>query len=174
MQQEDLFVAEPVIDMAQYRSRSTTSDEDAIIAEALRILEERLQDRRDKSGVLLSAPWMAKDFIKLKLAEREREVFAALFLDVHCRLIAYEEMFFGTVHSAPVHPREIVKRALELNAVTVIVAHNHPSGITLPSRADEEMTERIKQALKAVEIKLLDHFVVGEGKPFSFAGSGRL
>lgn len=95
-----------------------------------------------------------------------------MFMDTRHRLIAFEEMFFGSVDGAEVHPREVVKRALQLNAAAVICAHNHPSGNPDPSAADRAVTARLKQALALVDIRLLDHFVIGEGPPSSLASKG--
>ena len=119
-------------------------------------------NRRFRRGVALRSALDSKDLFRRKLALREQEVFAALFLDNKHRVIEYEELFFGTVDSASVHPRIIVQRALQLNAAAVIVAHNHPSGEPEPSRADETITLRIKEALALVDIRLLDHIVVGD------------
>jgi len=98
--------------------------------------------------------------LSLKLSGQEREVFAVLFLTTKHRLIGYEELFYGTIDGASVYPREVVKRALTLNAAAVIIAHNHPSGDATPSQADKKITIRLKDALALVDIRLLDHFVV--------------
>lgn len=96
------------------------------------------------------------------LARREQEVFSCLFLDNKHRVLAYEELFFGTIDSSAVHPREVVKRALFHNAAAAIVAHNHPSGVAEPSRADEAITLRLKDALALIDVRLIDHIIVGE------------
>ncbi|HEY5972737.1 MAG TPA: JAB domain-containing protein, partial [Pseudoxanthomonas sp.] len=106
------------------------------------------------------------------LRAREHEVFAALFLDTRHRALGFEELFRGTVDGAEVHPREIVRRALSHNAAAVIVGHNHPSGCAEPSSADRAITARLKQALSLVDVRLLDHFVVGDGPPVSLASRG--
>jgi DNA repair protein RadC len=111
-------------------------------------------------------------FLRLRLAGREREVFAALFLDSQHRLIEYRELFLGTLDSATVHPREVLRYALELNAAAVILAHNHPSGVAEPSRADIALTERLRSVLALVDIRLLDHLVVVPGLAVSFAERG--
>lgn len=144
-------------------------DEDAVIDSACAILERRLS--RD-SVEALPSPVEAGKYAKLKLQGHQREVFAALFMDTRHRLIAFEELFYGTVDGAEIHPREVVKRALALNAVAVICAHNHPSGNAEPSAADRAVTARLKQALALVDIRLLDHFVIGEGPPVSMAARG--
>ena len=119
-------------------------------------------NRRFRRGASIVSALNSKDLFRQKLALREQEVFAALFLDNKHRVIAYEELFFGTIDSASVHPRIIVQRALQLNAAAVIVAHNHPSGEPQPSREDEKITLRIKEALALVDVQLLDHLVVGD------------
>jgi DNA repair protein RadC len=156
--------------VASYAAMTYDTD-DAIIAQALSILEKRLVARREDSAVL-SNPEEAGRFIQLRSAASEREVFCALFLDNRHRMLAYEELFFGTVDSAEVHPREVVKAALRHNAGAVILGHNHPSGDATPSAADRALTVRIKQALELVGVRLLDHFVVGEGAPVSMASRG--
>ena len=103
---------------------------------------------------------------------REQEVFAALFLDNKNRVIIYEELFYGTIDSASVYPRIVAQKALQYNAAAVIVAHNHPSGVAEPSRGDESITLRLKEALALVEVQLLDHIVVGDGKCVSLAERG--
>lgn len=120
-------------------------------------------------------PRAVRDFLDLQLAEREQEVFCVLFLDCRHRLITYEEMFQGTLNSAAVYPREVVKRALALNAGAVILSHNHPSGDVSPSDADRRITTRLVEALELVECRVLDHFIfAGDGSqaPFSFAENG--
>jgi len=114
------------------------------------------------------------NFLKLKLAEKEHEVFSIMFLDNRHQLIKYEEMFRGTIDGASVYPREVVKRALQLNAAALIVAHNHPSGIPEPSMADERITIRLKDACGLVEIRLLDHIIVGGMDTVSLAEKGIL
>lgn len=113
-----------------------------------------------------------RTYLKLELRDQNREIFHALFLDGRHRLICAESLFFGTINSATVHVREVVKRGLELNAAALIIAHNHPSGVAEPSQADIRLTERLKEALALVDIRLLDHFVVGDGEPLSLAERG--
>ena len=111
----------------------------------------------------------------LHLAELEHEAFAALFLNAQNRLIEYRELFRGTLTQTSVYPREVVKAALRLNADAVIFAHNHPSGLSEPSHADEVLTGSLKSALAVVDIKVLDHFIIaGRGEPLSFAERGLL
>ena len=143
---------------------------DAVIAHALRIMESRLQCR----DVALTSPQAVRDYLRLCLADREHEVFVALFLDSQNRLIAAEELFRGTLTQTSVYPREVVKAALKYNAAAVIFAHNHPSGVAEPSRADEMLTQALKQALALVDCRTLDHIVVAGEKTTSFAERGLL
>ncbi len=123
-------------------------------------------------GEALTDPLAAGRYFSQRLRGYQHEVFAALFLDTRHRALAFEELFRGTVDGAEVHPREVVRRALAHNAVAVIVGHNHPSGSAEPSAADRAVTTRLKQALGLVDIRLLDHFVVGDGSPVSLAARG--
>ena len=122
----------------------------------------------------ISHPSQAKDFIHAKLRDYPHEVFACLFLDNRHRVLRYEELFRGTIDGASVHPREVVKTALRHNAAAVILAHNHPSGVAEPSAADRYITERLKSALLLVDIRVLDHLVVGDTDCVSFAERGWL
>lgn len=144
--------------------------EDAAIRRALRIMESRLTYR----DVALSSPQAVRDYLRLRIADRQWEVFVVLFLDAQNRLIAAEEMFRGTLTQTSVYPREIVKAVLKHNAAAVIFAHNHPSGIAEPSRADELLTQALRQALALVECKTLDHLVVAGNQTTSFAERGLL
>jgi len=123
-------------------------------------------------GDALTDPQAAGRYFSQRLRGLPHEVFAALFLDTRHRAIAFEELFRGTVDGAEVHPREVVRRALAHNATALIVGHNHPSGNGEPSAADRAITARLKQALALVEIRLLDHFIVGDGAPVSLAARG--
>ncbi len=125
-------------------------------------------------GEAITDPAITRRFLKSKLSRHQREVFACMFLDNQHRLIAYEELFFGTIDGASVHPREVVKRALETNAAAVIFAHNHPSGIAEPSQADQRITDRLKSSLMLVDVRVLDHMIVGEAEVLSFAERGLL
>ncbi|MBT7953073.1 MAG: DNA repair protein RadC [Gammaproteobacteria bacterium] len=133
-----------------------------------------LLSRRFRRGTVLSSPSMSRDYLQSRLAAYEHEVFAALFLDNRHRVISFEEMFKGTIDGATVHPREVVKAALEHNAAAVIFAHNHPSGVAEPSRADQNITQRLKEALTMVDIRVLDHFIIGSDEVVSFAERGLL
>ena len=137
-------------------------------------LSRRLLHAELERGVALTDPDAAGRYFAQRLRDRPQEVFAALFLDTRHRVIAFEEMFHGTLEGAEVHPREVVRRAIAHNAAAVIVAHNHPSGNPEPSAADRAVTARLKQALALVDLRLLDHFVIGDGPPVSLAARGWL
>ena len=126
------------------------------------------------SRPLFDSPGKVKEYLQLQLGGREHEVFAVLFVDAQSRLLRLEEMFRGTLTQTSVYPREVVKRALEVGAAAVILAHNHPSGAAEPSRADEFRTPTLKTALALVDVRVLDHLVVGEGQAVSFAERGLL
>jgi DNA repair protein RadC len=121
----------------------------------------------------LSSPEAVRRYLRLLLEHRPVEVFTGLFLDAQNRLIAAQELFSGTLTQTSVYPREVVRHALRHNAASVIFAHNHPSGVAEPSRADESLTQALKQALALVDVRVLDHFVVGHGGMLSFAERGR-
>lgn len=123
-------------------------------------------------GQALTDPGAVGRYFAQRLRAHPCEVFAALFLDTRHRALAFEELFRGSVDGAEVHPREVVRRALVHNAAAVIVGHNHPSGSAEPSAADRAVTARLKQALALVDIRLLDHFVIGDGAPMSLAAHG--
>lgn len=120
----------------------------------------------------LASPDAVKDYLRLKLAPKDHEVFAVLFLDAQHRVIEFEEMFRGTLTQTSVYPRELVKAALMHNCAAVILAHNHPSGTATPSRADELLTHTLKQALALNDVYVLDHFVVTTGETLSMAERG--
>lgn len=138
---------------------------DKTILKALAILERRMR----QPGPNLGSPRTVRDYLTLQLAEHEREVFMVLFLDAQNRVLAAEAMFHGTLTQASVHPREVVRRALHHNAASIILAHNHPSGVAEPSKADRWLTEHLKQALALVEVRVLDHFIVAGKNTLSFA-----
>ena len=123
-------------------------------------------------GEALSDPHAAGRYFAQRLRGQPQEVFACLFLDARHRALAFEELFHGTVDGAEVHPREVVRRALAHNAAAVIAGHNHPSGNPEPSAADRAVTARLKQSLALVDVRLLDHFVIGDGAPVSMAARG--
>ncbi|EPX3986105.1 RadC family protein [Vibrio cholerae] len=125
-----------------------------------------------KRGEALTSPQQTKLYLSSILRDRQREAFYILFLDNQHRVIRDEILFEGTIDAASVYPREVVKRALHHNAAAVILAHNHPSGVAEPSQADRRITDRLRDALGLVEIRVLDHFVVGDGEVVSFAERG--
>ena len=145
-------------------------------ATADQILEAARQviDQKIPRGALFTSPELVKDYLRTKLAGFEHEVFAALFLDTKHRLIEYIELFRGTIDSASVYPREVVKAALRVNAAAAVFSHNHPSGNPEPSHADKVLTQRLREALAIVEIRTLDHIVVGSEGTVSFAEQGLL
>jgi DNA repair protein RadC len=155
------FCAEPGLGPARF----------AEMQAAIEISRRQLSDPL-KAGPSLSSPRATRDFLVAKLRDLEHEVFCCLYLDKRHRLIHFEELFRGTIDGASVHPREIVKLALQRNAAAIIIAHNHPSGIAEPSQADELITQRVKEALGLVDIRLLDHIVVGDGVSVSLAERG--
>lgn len=144
-----------------------TPEELDIIAQA-----DALLAREVSRGLRMSDPKECSRYIDGLMRGRDRETFAALFLDVRHRVIAFEEMFHGSIDGCEVHPGIVVKRALANNAAAVIFTHNHPSGDSTPSAADRAVTTRLKQALALVDIRCLDHFIVGDGAPRSMAALG--
>jgi DNA repair protein RadC len=141
----------------------------AVLEVARRCLAEEL-----KTGPALATPASVRDYLRLAVGAREHEVFLCLWLDSQHRVIECEELFRGTLGQTSVYPREIVKAALRRNAAAVIFAHNHPSGVAQPSRADELLTRNLKEALALVEVRVLDHFVVAGNQCLSFAERGLL
>ncbi|HIA07672.1 MAG TPA: JAB domain-containing protein [Chromatiaceae bacterium] len=123
-------------------------------------------------GDALSDPDTAARFVRASLANQRHEVFAAGFMDSRNRLIKFEILFHGTIDRATVHPRRLVEKALQHNAAAVLVAHNHPSGVAEPSQSDRDLTQRLQRALELIDVRLLDHFVVGDGETVSFAQRG--
>ena len=145
-------------------------------AEADEVLQaaQRLLERRLPGSEVMTSPKLVRDYLRVKLGALEHEVFAVVMLDAQHRLIAYVEMFRGTVSQTSVYPREVVKEALARNAAAVILAHNHPSGVAEPSRADEYLTQTLKTALALVDTRVLDHMIVAGGTVLSFAERGLL
>ncbi|MDB5972898.1 MAG: repair protein RadC [Hydrocarboniphaga sp.] len=139
----------------------------AVLEMGRRHLGEAIRQRE-----ALNDPATVRRFLQARLRDRDREVFAALFLDTQHRLLAYEELSVGTLDGASVYPREVVKAALKCSAAAVIFAHNHPSGVAEPSAADRLLTERLQAALRLIDVRVLDHFVVGDASPVSFAERG--
>ncbi|MEA2093322.1 MAG: DNA repair protein RadC [Pseudomonadota bacterium] len=141
----------------------------AVLEMGRRHLQEQLQRE-----ATLDNPDVTRNFLISRLRHHQHEVFACLFLDNRHRIITFEELFHGTIDGASVHPREVVKRALQHNAAAVILAHNHPSGIAEPSRADVQITRRLVEALALLDIRVLDHLIIGDGEGVSLAERGQL
>lgn len=137
-------------------------------------LAMKLLSIKHRAGKTLSSPAETRDFLRLRLAEYRNEVFGCLFLDNRHRIIAVRELFHGTIDGASVHPRVVVQHAMEVNAAAMVFFHNHPSGVAEPSRADEMLTRRLKEALALVDVRVLDHFVVSADESVSFAERGLL
>ena len=138
---------------------------------ALELGRRYLAQKLEREGPLTS-PKQAADFLTHQLRDRPREVFAIVYLDNRHHVLLYDELFFGTLNGATVHPREVVKSALRHNAAAVIIAHNHPSGVAEPSQADATLTIKLKEALNLVEVRLLDHLVIGDGEFVSMSDRG--
>lgn len=141
----------------------------AVLEMMRRALGETLIERP-----MFDSPTAVRDYLRLTIGNRPHEVFLALFLDAQHRLLATEELFRGTLAQTSVYPREVVKRALEINAAAVVFAHNHPSGTAEPSRADEMLTAALKAALDLVDIRTLDHFIVAGSRVYAFTEHGKL
>lgn len=144
-------------------------EQQMLVTMALSVMEHRYQP-----GAFMGSPVETKAYLRLRLAERQAEVFACLFLDTRNRVICFEEMFYGTIDGGSVFPRVVVQRALEVNAAGVVLAHNHPSGEPEPSGEDIALTQRLKEALGLVDIRILDHIVTGAVSAVSFAERGML
>lgn len=140
---------------------------------ATQVLEKAAEiiNARYSRGTAFNSAETAKDYLGWKLGGHEREVFSVVLLDSQHRLIEYKELFYGTIDAAPVYPREIVKLVLEVNAAACILAHNHPSGCPEPSSADKNITERVKNVLAMIDVKVLDHIIVGD-RAISFSERG--
>jgi DNA repair protein RadC len=144
--------------------------EDQLIQEAITILEQRIF----RADPCINNPKDIKDYLRLKLTNEVREVFSCVFLDSKHRVIAYEPLFFGTIDTVSTHPRVILQRALELHSAAVIMAHNHPSGNVDPSECDRRLTKLLRDLLSKIDVRLLDHFIIGKDEPYSFAENGLL
>jgi len=145
------------------------SEQASIVKLALSVLWERYSP-----GELLTSTDATRDFLRLLLSERKNEVFGTIFLDNRHRILCVDELFQGTLDGASVHPRVVLQKVLECNAAAVVFYHNHPSGIAEPSIADKKITQRLKEALSLVDVRVLDHIVVGSEGTVSFAESGIL
>ena len=163
--QIDLFKDDP--DSFKKCASELSAREKKTIQDALAILESTLRT----PGTALTSPQLVADYLKLNIAMRPHEVFVVLFLDNQHRVIETKELFRGTIDAASVYPREVVKEALQLNAAAVILAH-HPSGIAEPSTADREITQKIRDAMGLMDIRVLDHFIIGGNSHMSFAEMG--
>lgn len=141
----------------------------AVLEMSKRHLAERLQ-----KGSVMDNPQTVKDYLCAQLRNEPHEIFGCLFLDSRCQVIGYENLFYGSVNESTVYPRQIIKRCLHFNAAAVILTHNHPSGSTEPSHNDKLLTEAIANALSYIDVKVLDHLVIGEGEPYSMAERGML
>ena len=145
-------------------------NEDWIVQQAIVLLERRVF----KAGPRLERPAAVRDYLRLKLVAEPNEIFVVVFMNSMHDVLAVEPMFHGTINATSVYPRVVLQRALQLNAAAVIFAHQHPSGTTEPSNADRLLTEQLKTALALIDVRVLDHFVIGQGTPYSFAESGLL
>jgi DNA repair protein RadC len=153
---------------AGIRVTDLTADEaDSVIALALSVLA-----RKHRRGATLTSPEATRSYLRLEIGERHNELFGVLFLDNRHRVIAKEELFYGTIDGASVHPRVVVARALALNAAAVMFFHNHPSGVAEPSQSDIRITARLKDALSLVDVRVLDHFIVSTEESVSLAERG--
>ncbi|MCF4995582.1 DNA repair protein RadC [Pseudomonas syringae] len=139
----------------------------AVLEMGRRHLAERLRQRP-----ALENPQAVRDYLKSMLRHEPHEVFGCLFLDSKHQVLTFEALFRGSIDNTSVHPREVVKRCLANNAAAVILCHNHPSGNTDPSQADRVLTKRLQQALEMIDVRVLDHFIIGDGEPFSMAEYG--
>ncbi len=169
IQYDEPQLKHPLLQRDTQPAERDESEQNAIIDLALDILAAR-----HAPGSCLCSPADTTAYLRIKLADYKNEVFCAIFLDNRNRVLTFEEMFQGTLDGASVYPRVVVQRALEFNAAAVIFAHNHPSGVAEPSSADEQITRRLKDALALVDVRVLDHIVVGITATTSFAESGLL
>ena len=148
----------------------SVQNQDWIVQQAIVLLERRVF----KAGPRLERPAAVRDYLRLKLVAEPNEIFVVVFMNSMHDVLAVEPMFHGTINATSVYPRVVLQRALQLNAAAVIFAHQHPSGTTEPSNADRLLTEQLKTALALIDVRVLDHFVIGQGAPYSFAESGLL
>ncbi len=139
----------------------------AVLEMGRRHLAERMRKKP-----ALESPQVVRDYLKSMLRHEPHEVFGCLFLDSKHQVLTFEALFRGSIDNTSVHPREVVKRALTNNAAAVILCHNHPSGNSDPSQADRQLTKRLQKALELIDVRVLDHFIVGEGEPLSMAECG--
>jgi DNA repair protein RadC len=140
--------------------------------QAAQEMSRRHLAERAREKTTLESPFAVRDYLKSMLRHEPHEVFGCLFLNSKHQVLTFEALFRGSIDSASVHPRQVVKRALAHNAAAVILCHNHPSGNTEPSQADRALTERLQEALELIDVRVLDHFIVGDGEPLSMAECG--
>lgn len=152
------------------RRAELSAEDQHRVAEAIKCLEAIYNVK----GAVISSPQQAQDYLKLKLYGLPYEVFACILLDNRHRVIRYEELFRGTIDGASIHPREVLRLVMATNAAAVILAHNHPSGNAEPSQSDIRVTQRLKDALALVEVRVLDHHIIGDGEGVSLAERGLL
>ena len=148
---------------------SNIAEENELITKAVAVLSRRMREKNH-----LDCPASVRDYLRLSLSGRGHEVFVVMLLDAQNRVLHFEELFRGTLTQTSVYPREVVKLALSTNAASVILCHNHPSGVCEPSRSDELLTQTLKSALALVDVRVLDHFVVAGDASISFAERGLL
>ena len=160
MSTTNLIGSQPLSTQRAIRIDRRCADEDVIIRQAMAILERRM--RRSEATTAITSPETARRYLQLRLGRLEHEVFGMLWLDNKHRTLAIEELFRGTIDGASIHPREVVKSGLRANAAAAVAFHNHPSGDSTPSQADRQMTIRLKASLALVDIRLIDHIVIGE------------
>ena len=163
----DLFADALLVREVDGQYRPARAEE--VLSHARRVLAHRV-----RRGAAMTSPQAVKDYLRLEIGTLEHEVFCLLLLDAQHRILAFKPMFRGTVTQTSVYPREVVKEALSLNAAAVILAHDHPSGSAQPSRADEFLTQTLKAALALVDVRVLDHLIVGGAGVVSFAELGLL
>lgn len=158
-------------DAVVYMSTAQAGDDDQIVTQAMDILSRRLAAR---DADVLGSPGMVKSYLRLRVGQLGHEVFGMLLLDNQHRVLSCEELFRGTIDGCSVYPREVIKSVLDHNAAAVILYHNHPSGVVDPSRADQALTRKLKDALEVIEVRVLDHIIVSAYDSYSFAEGGIL
>jgi DNA repair protein RadC len=158
--------------LSDKRTSAYPVEQEQLIQSALRCLEERIKDR----SKLLSNPFDVNAYLRLQLGRELNEIFGVIFLNSTHRMIAFEKLFFGTINATTIYPRVVVQRALapEINAAAVILVHNHPGGTTEPSEADKAITQKLKDVLELIDVRMLDHFIVTPDSVCSFAERGLL
>jgi len=159
---------------AELRSIKGVGQHRASVLLSLREFSCRYLQETLRPGTSIQSPSDSQRYLMARLRDRPQEVFCAVFLDNRHRVLAFEELFFGTIDATTVYPREVLRRALHRNAAALILAHNHPSGVAEPSSADQNITRRIRDALELIDVRLLDHFVIGDGVCVSLAARGML